>query len=164
MQCGYGNCTVGCDYNYLRYAGWSESNECIRSYFSKDTVALISKKVTELTKGLDKKNRSIIVPDQTICQVMDGVYRTYTPSIGDIYSRYIIPNNEQENRVQAMIDQTIEILVSNIRSEYGMTEWNQSLSAWVQVYGNFNPHNLRAHDIIKVKGKRPSVMQFNMNY
>lgn len=164
-KCGSNTpCDTTCDYNYLRFAGWQETNACISSYYSKNTVKTISKKITELTKGLDKYNRPIVVPDEQICKVMDGVYRNYTPPVGDIYSRYIVPNNEQENRVQSMIDQTIEVIVSNIRNTYGMNEWNESLSAWVQVYGNFNPQNLRAHDIIKVKGKRPAVMQFNMNY
>lgn len=152
------------DFNYQRYVGWDENNECFKSFFSSETVSLISRKVTHLTKGVDVKNRSIVVPDVRITEVMDGVYQGYRPTTGDIYSRYIIPNHEQGNMVQSMIDQTIEIIVSTIRNTLGMEQNNQRLSAWVQVYGDFNTNGLRQYAPIKVLGKRPAQMQFNMNY
>jgi hypothetical protein len=153
-----------CDLNYMRYVGWSENNDCIKSFFSPQTIALISKKVTELTRGVDKFNRSIIVPDERICEVMSSVYWAYRPATGDIYSRYIIPTREQDNAVQSLIDQTIEIITSNIRNQLGMEQNNEMLSAWIQVYGDFNAGGLRQHSQIKVLGKRPATMQFNMNY
>jgi hypothetical protein len=153
-----------CDFNYLRYPGWNEGNTCIRQFFSKNTVSLISKKVSQLTKGVDPQNRTIVVPDYRICEVMDGVFRGYRPPTGDIFTRYIIPNSEQTNIVQSLIDQTIEVIVSNIRNNLGIENENSKLSAWVQVYGDFNPHNLRQHSIIKTRDRRPTTMLFNMNY
>uniref|UniRef100_A0A6C0EK33 Uncharacterized protein n=1 Tax=viral metagenome TaxID=1070528 RepID=A0A6C0EK33_9ZZZZ len=153
-----------CDFNYTRHVGWSEGNECIRGYYSPQTVNLISRKVTELTMGVDPKNRPIIVPNVRICEVMDDVYQSFTPSVGDIYSRYIVPNGEQEDMVQSMIDQTIEIITSSIRNDLGIQQNNQKLSAWVQVLGDFNQDGLRSHDIIKVREKRPTPMQFHLNY
>lgn len=153
-----------CDFNYLRHPGWSENNACIKQFFSKKTVATISKAVTQLTKGVDEKNRSILVPDARICEVMDGVFHNFRPPTGDIYSRYIVPNDQQANMVQSMIDQTIEIIVDFIVNQIGMEQNNFKLSAWVQVYGDFNTHNLTQTPPIKVLGKRPATMQFNMNY
>jgi hypothetical protein len=152
------------DLNYTRYVGWREQNKCLEKYFSQDTVNLISRKVTELTRGVDKKNRPIKVPDYLIQNVMDGVFQGFRPAVGDIYSRYIVANGEQQNMVQSMIDQTIEILVSNIRNQLGMDECNEKLTAWVQVYGDFNTAGLRQHSPIKVLEKRPATMQFHMNY
>jgi hypothetical protein len=152
-----------CDYNFIRYVGWQE-NACLKYLYSKETVDFISKKVTELTRGVDKKNRKIVVNNDIICQTIDSVYQVYQRPVGDIYSRYIIPNNEQDNSVQSIIDQTIEVIVSTIRNEFGMIENNEKLSAWVQVYGDFNISGLRAHPIIKTLDKRPATMQFNMNY
>lgn len=152
------------DLNYTRYIGWQENNKCIEKYFSQDTVNLISRKVTELTMGVDKKNRPIRVPDYLIQNVMDGVFQGYKPSTGDIYSRYIIPAGEDKNMVQSMIDQCIEIIVSNIRNQLGIEEQNEKLTAWVQLYGDFNTAGLRQHSPIKVQEKRPSTMQFHMNY
>jgi len=152
-----------CDYNFLRHPGWTES-ECLKAYFSQDTVNLISKKVSELTRGVDPKNRKIIVPDSTICSIMDAIHVNYRPPVGDIYSRYIIPNTEQANMVQSMIDQTIEVIVSNVRGQIGMEQQNQTLSAWVQVYGDFSANQLKQRSWIKTLEKRPSTMQFQMNY
>lgn len=161
MEC---NNLENCDFNYLRYVGWSQDNECIKKFYSKPTVKLISKKVSELTKGVDPLNRTIVVPDYRICEVMDGVLQGYRPAIGDIFTRYIIPNNEQTDVLQSLIDQTIEIIVSNIKNNLGMEQENSKLSAWVQVYGDFNPHNLRQHSIIKTRERKPATMQFHMNY
>jgi hypothetical protein len=152
------------DYNYLRYPGWEENNACLQKYFSQETVNLISYHITKLTQGVDPKNRSIIVPDCIIYNVMDGIFRGYRPPVGDIYSRYIIPNNEQESMIQSMIDQTIEVITANIRNSLGMEQCNQKLSKWVEVMGDFNTAGLRQHAPIKVLGKRPAPMQFNMNY
>lgn len=164
MNYGYRTCDGVCDFNYIRHVGWSESNACIQEYFSPQTVDLISKQVTKLTLGVDPKNRPIVVPKERICEVMDGVFQRYTPPVGDIYSRYIITSPENKNMVQSMIDQTIEIITEYIRSELGMEQANEKLSAGVQVYGDFNTAGLRQHAPIKVQDKRPSTMQFNMNY
>jgi hypothetical protein len=165
MNYGYTTCGgVECDFNYLRHPGWDESTECIKKYFSRETVDLISRQVTKLTMGVDPKNRPIIVPRERICEVMDGVYQSYTPPVGDIHTRYIITSPENKNMVQSMIDQTIEVITEYIRTELGMEQANAKLSAWVQVYGDFNTSGLRQHAPIKVRDKKPSTMQFNMNY
>lgn len=153
------------DYNYIRHIGWSESNDCVSDFFSTKTADLISKKVTELTKGVDKLGRKIIVPHERIYEVMDGVYQTRTVPVGDIYSRYIVPNNEQNNLVQQLIDQSIEVITSHIRNELGMEEQNQTFNIWhATLLGDFNPNNLRQFPPLKIREKRPATMQFNMNY
>jgi hypothetical protein len=153
-----------CDFNYLRYVGWEQNNACFKKYFSEQTINIISRKVTELTMGVDPYNRKIIVPRERICEVMDGVYKNFRPSTADIYSRYNIPNDDQVDLVQSMIDQTIEIITDFIRNEIGIEENNKKLSAWIQLYGDFNIGGLRQTPIIKIREKRPAVMQFNMNY
>jgi hypothetical protein len=158
----YGNRLT--DYNYLRYVGWGEQNPCAKKFFSQNTVDVISKKVSELTRGVDPQNRKIVVPDERIGEVMDSVYQGFRPPTGDIFSRYIIPNNEQGNMVQNMIDQTIELITSHIRNNLEIEQYNSTLSSWVQVYGDFNTHNLRQHSPIKIRERKPSTMQFHMNY
>ena len=149
------------DYNYLRYAGWSENNDCTKKYYSQETINTIQKKVKELTR---EKGKSYLVPAAQIAKVMDGIYQNFRPNVGDIYSRYVVPNDEQANMVQSMIDQTIEVLTDYIRNEYGMQNQNEKLSPWVQLYGDFNPHNLTQTPPIKLRYKRPATMQFNINY
>lgn len=153
-----------CDFNYMRYVGWTESNPAVQRYYSPQTVKMISKKVTELTRGVDPQNRAIIVPDNRICEVLDAIYADYRPSVGDIHTRYILPANSQQDQVASMIDQTIEIITSNIRNQIGMERGNEKLTAWVQLMGDFSTNGLRQYPPIKIRERRPSTMQFNMNY
>lgn len=164
MEYGTSICSETCDDNYQRFVGFQENNECIRAYFSPNTVNAISKKITQLLMGIHPKNLPIIVPNRTICSVMSSIYSNFKPATGDIYSRYNIPNNEQQNNVQNMIDQVIEIITSQIRNEYGIIEANSKLTIWTTVLGDFNSHGLRQHAPIKVRNKRPNPMSFNMNY
>lgn len=151
------------DQNFLRFVGWSQNSSSTTKFFSQNTINLISKKISELTKGIRRDNKIIIVPDYQISQVMDSVFKNYRPQTGDIYSRYIIPNSVSSD-INYLIDQVIEIITNHIINEYSMIENNNKLSAWVQVYGDFNVHNLTQTPPIKIRQKRPDVMQFNMNY
>ena len=154
-----------CDANYTRYVGYQETNDCIRRYYSPENVAMISKKVTELLQGVDPNNRPIIVPNKTICNIMDSVYYSFRPPTGDIYGRYNVPTGMgPEDYVQSMIDQTIEIITNTVRNEMMMEENNRKLTAWTTVYGDFNQHGLRAHPEIKILKKRPTPFQFQMHY
>ena len=102
-----------CDLNFMRHVGWEESNDCIKKYFSKETVDIISRKVTELTMGVDPQNRPIVVPTATICGLMSEVYESFRPPTGDIYGRYNVPSGMgPQTYVQNMIDQVIEIITS----------------------------------------------------
>jgi hypothetical protein len=153
-----------CDSNYMRYAGWDETNPAVRYLFSPETVRMISNKITQLTMGVDKQNRPILVPDNRICEVLDGIYSNYRPNVGDIHTRYIISSNAQEDQIASVIDQTIEMIVSNVRNQIGMENYNSTLTPWVQLYGDFNSAGLRQFAPIKIKEKRPSTFQFHMNY
>lgn len=153
------------DDNYIKYIGYSEPNNYIKKYYSKETVKIISNKVTQLTLGVDPQKRPIVVPDTTIHSVMNDIYTSYRPPTGDIYSRYVIPSGTgTDNYIQNMIDQVIEVIVSDIKTNIGMEENNKKLSIWTTVYGDFNENSLRQHPPIKVRNKKPASMQFNMNY
>ena len=153
-----------CDSNFMRYVGWEE-NSCLQEYFNQKTVDLISKKVTELTLGVDPQNRPIVVADATICSIMSSVQEAFRPPTGDIHTRYIIPSGiSPQSYVQQMINQSIQIITSDVTNNLEMAENNRKLTAWTTVYGDFNEHGLRQHAPIKVLNKRPDPMQFNMNY
>lgn len=165
MEYGTQICDSFCDDNYIKYVGYEENNQCIRKYYDPITVRTISKKVTQLLEGVDPQNRPIIVPNSTICSVMNDIYSNYRPPTGDIYSRYIIPSGtSSESYVQNMIDQVIEVITSDVRNNLGMEECNKKLSIWTTVYGDFNEHKLRSHPPIKVRKKRPNPFEFHMHY
>lgn len=151
--------------DFYRYAGYSQtSNQCVVDLFSEESINAISRKVTQLTFGLHPQNRPIIVTNEVIANVLSAIYTNYRPPTGDIYTRYNIPSGRSDNMVQEIIDQTIELIVSQLRTEYTMLENNSKLTVWTTVYGDFNEHFLRAHPIIKIREKRPNPMEFNMNY
>ena len=153
------------DQNYNRYVGWQESSCSCKELFSPETIKLISKKITELTDGVDDKNRKIVVPDQTIINVLNGYENNYRPPTGDIYGRLNVPKQDPTDYKQDIIEQTIERIVNDIKVNVGMVQNNAKLTAWTTVYGDFNEHGLRQHAPIKIRNKkRPAPMQFNMNY
>ena len=168
MEYGEPICTKSniCDDNFIKYVGYTQDdNPCIKQYFSKETVNTISKKITELLMGVDPLNRPIIVNDKNICNVMSSVYSSFRPQTGDIYTRYIIPSGQgPQNYVTDMIDQVIEIIVSDIKISLEMEQYNKTLTKWTTVLGDFNKHGLRQHAPIKVQNKRPAPFQFNMMY
>ena len=157
--------TYTCNDGFIKYVGYQESNSCIQKYFSLETVQPISHKVTQLLMGVNAQNRPIIVPNKTICSVMDAIYSNYRPPTGDIYGRYNVPTGESTTSyVQSMIDQVIEIIVADVRNNLETEENNSKLSIWSTLYGDFNQQGLQQHSKIKVRNKRPTPMQFQMNY
>jgi hypothetical protein len=125
----------------------------------------ISKAITKLLEGVDPQNRPIIVSNENIASVMSNVYRFGTrTNIGDIYSRFIIPQEQARNDMRTIVNQTINIIVSNIKNQTGMEEANKKLTVWTTLLGDFNKEGLRAHAPIKLRRKHPQYMAFNMNY
>jgi hypothetical protein len=94
---------------------------------------------------------------------MNDVYEGFRPPTGDIYTRYSIPTNDK-GYVQDLIDQTIKVIVSNVKTTLLTEQHNSKLSIWSSLYGTFNPYGLRQHAPIKVLDKRPRTGLFNMNY
>ena len=114
------------DENFIRFIGWQENSD-LSEYYSQDTIDLISMKVTQLTMGLHRDNRPIKVTDNVISHVMSTVYNNYRHPTGDIHSRYIIASKDGPyNYIQEMINQTIEIIVSSLRNEFGTIYNNES--------------------------------------
>ena len=107
------------DYNFTRYIGYNkpgETSKCYTEFFSQCTIDQISKKVSELTLGVHPENKNIIVPDEWIIDVMNSVYDNWSGGsfIGSIYTRYNIPNYENDNYTRSWVDQTINILVLTV--------------------------------------------------
>lgn len=86
---------------------------------------------------------------------MNSVYDAYRPATGDIYSRYIIASDENYNAVDELINQTIEIITSAVKTDLQTDVQNSSLSNWSILYGTFNDQGLRAHPPITVRVRKP---------
>lgn len=161
-----------CDDNYIKYVGYNQhictsscGGLCIKTYFSKNNRYKISRKITELLQGVDKYNRPIIIPDKTICNVMNAVYENFQPEIGDIHNRYIISSKSPSNYIQRMIDEVINIITTDVKVNLGIEKHNSTLSVWTTILGDFNKHGLRSHSEIKIRENSVNgKMNFNMNY
>jgi hypothetical protein len=158
-----------CDYNGMKYVGWNKNHRITGSlnhYFSPETINMISTKITELTRGIDPSGRPIIVPNDRICSVMSDVYDGYRPKTQDIYSRYNVPPSAPENMVQDLINRTIEIIYSDIKTSLGTERNNSKLSIWVTRYGEGNPWGLQQvpTGFAKINHRRETRAVFNMNY
>ena len=160
-----------CNDQHLKHVGYSDhicttdcNQVCTQKLHSKQNIHEMSRKITELLTGVDKNNRSIIVPDKTICSVMSSVYENFRPETSDIFSRYNIPQNRPPNYNQRMIDDVINIITSDVKNNLGMIEANEKLTIWTTVLGDFNEHGLRSHPPIKLRERRPMPMAFNLNY
>jgi hypothetical protein len=150
---------------YTKYVGYDDTNLCIEQFYNPHTIDTISRKVTQLLKGVHPENRPIIVPDNIIKNVMDSISNNYRPSTGDIYGRYNVPTGTTTvSYVQDMIDQVIELIVADVRTNYETEENNSKLSIWTTVLGSFNDNQLRSHPVIKIKKRHPNYMEFNMKY
>ena len=160
------NDELPCDDNFTRYVGYSygddQSAYCIKKYYSHETRQIISHKVTELLEGVHPQGKKIVVTDSDICKTMSTIQNNYRPSVGDIYSRYIIPS-KPENYVRDMIDQVIEAIVSQAKTQYITEECNRKLTVWTTVLGDFNAEGLRSHSQLKIR-EDSIPMLFNMNY
>ena len=149
---------------FYRNVGYKENYD-EHQLFDERTVSIISKKITELLMGVDPENRPILVPNKRILQVLDSVNSNFRPQTGDIYARYnIFDGQNTPSYIQQIIDQTIEIIISDVRNNLETEENNRKLTVWTTVLGDFNAQQLRGHDIIKIRERRPNPMQFNMNY
>lgn len=153
------NSAIICDDDKMRYVGWDyqlDYNTSYQYFFSPNTVRMISNKITQLLQGVDSKGRSIMVPDDKICHVMSQVYDSHSPKIGDIHTRFVIPDKEPRDDVQTMINRTIEIIVNDVKVNLGMIECNSKLSIWdATLLGDFNRQGLRQYPPIKLREKRP---------
>ena len=157
-----------CDSLSYAFVGWPETSagdNIVRYLFDPSTIRTISEQITRALAGVDPLGRNIVIPDDKICNVLSSVYREGTRTeIGDIHSRYVIPQKQARCDERDIINQTINIITSYIRNDVGITENNKKLTVWTTVLGDFNEAGLRSHPIIYTREKHPQYMAFNMRY
>lgn len=151
---------------YTRNVGFMTGNETFADLFSDKTLAWMSNEIATLLAGAGPDGRDIVVPRSTIAGVLNNVYTTYRPQVGDIYSRYNITQLEPRDDANHMIRNTIEIIVDQVRDEFQMAAHNKSLSIWDSVLlGNgISRKGLRQYAPIKLRENRPTPMLFNFSF
>ena len=156
------------DYNANIHVGWNSHTDSgkqniYNKLFSQKTVNYISKQVTEYLWPLN--NEAVVVPDHTIRQMITSVWNVEGgANYAGIYTEATFDFVEKRDSFKRIVDIVIQSITSQIKDQYEMTECNNSLDIWNQVYGDFNKAGLRAHPKIKLREKHPQYMAFNMNY
>ena len=151
--------------NYIRYVGWSVSEQDFdKEFFSRATIEYISDKLYDLLKCLRKDKRPIKVSERVITSVMDDMYGTYRPQLGNMYTMLTIPPAEPRDDMQTLRDMVVEVVFNTIKTEYEIEENNRGLTVWTTVLGDFNKHGLRQYSTIKINEKNINKVRFNMNY
>jgi len=149
---------------HVGFEGSSFNRDNYQYLWSKEHLLVIQQKIAQLLQGVDKDNRPILVTLDVIGNVLSQTYSSNKPRVGDIYSRFILPEKPERNDIAEIVNRTIEIIVSQIKNEYQMIQQNNRLSIWNTVRGDFNAAGLRSHSQIKLRKKRPNAFQFHMNY
>jgi len=133
--------------------------------FSDKNLEILSTIITDVCQGLDEQGRRIVVPPNTIAGVLSSVLRDGRRThVGDIYTRFTIPQDHARNDADDINLQTINIITSAVRDEYETIRNNKRLSVWSTVLGDFNRQGLRAYPPLKIRERAPQRMMFNMNY
>lgn len=146
----------------ISHSGYINTHPVIKLLFSPETISFISKTVTALLIGLYPMG--IIIPFDTIVNVLNSIYDAYRPSTGDIHSRYIIASDENPNYIDEIINQTVQTIVTQVTSNLITDQNNSKLTVWTSLLGDFNSHGLRSHPPIKIRHRKPQTMLFNMRY
>jgi len=154
------------DINFMSNVGQMNDQDPNLVYLlSFENINTMSQQITKALDGVDPLGRKIIISPEQIASMVSSVYRFGTrPNIGDIHSRYIIPPSQSRCDIRSIINQTLNIIITQIRDQVEMETNNKKLTIWTTLLGDFNSHGLRSHAPLKIKHKHPQYMAFNMNY
>lgn len=145
---------------YVAHVGYKDTNLNVQALFSTETLLLISRAVTNSLRDIYEPG--IVVPLDKINDVLNGVYESWRPATGDPMTMYNVVSTENPNSVNEIINETINLIVGQVRSQLIMESNNSKLTKWTTVLGTHNDHGLRSHPVLKLKNKRPQSMLFNM--
>jgi hypothetical protein len=66
--------------------------------------------------------------------------------------------------VNDLINQTVSVIVNDVKNNIEMENNNSQLNIWNSVLGDQNSLGLRSHAPIKIRKKKPQSLMFNMKY
>lgn len=145
---------------YTSHVLYQDTSINIQALFSLETILLISKTVTENLRDIIPQG--IVVPLDIIANVLNALYEAYRPPSGDPMTMYNVVSTENPNAVDALINQTVNVISQQIRDQLIMEKNARNLSAWTTVLGENNKHGLRSHPPLKIRHRKPQTMMFNM--
>ena len=148
------------NHQYIAHPVYRNTSLNIQALFSNETLLVISSAVTNALRDLYAPG--IIVPLHIICNVLNALYEAYRPPSGDPITMYNVVSDENANSVNALINQTVNVIVGQVRSQLIMEQNNSKLTKWSTVLGTHNEYGIRSHPVLKIRNKRPQPMMINM--
>ena len=153
------------DNRYTSLVGWEQTANSAgagyKYFFSAENMGFIS---SEITQRLRPFGLNVRVTDEVIGGVMSDIIRSQNPRIGDIYTRYTIPQEEPRNDAKSMTEQTINVIFNQIIGEHQQEICNSKLSIWSNLLGDFSTFGIRGHSVIKKKNNDHIKGVFMQNY
>lgn len=144
--------------NISQHVGRNHDNSiALRSLFSIENLLRISHMITERLRDLVPEG--LVVPFNTISNVLKALYEAYRPPMGNPMTMY---NVVSDDVCLDLSNQAINIITQQVRDEIVAEQNAKKLTIWTTVLGDHNQHGLRAHSSIKLKQRRPTPMMFNM--
>lgn len=141
----------------LRYVGNITGDPDKAKVFSKSNIELIQNQVYLRTEPHTHVTANVVY------NVLDYFWAAYKPPIvGDMYSRYIQPQQLQ-NRVDQITYDTILRIVDRIQSEIADEHRIKDWTIWTTLYGA-NDKGLYAHSKITTRDTRAQSNTFNMRF
>ncbi len=134
--------------------------------FSQATVMFIKQKCEEYLVGAHPEGKRVVISVQTVLAAINLVYREYRKPVGDIRGGEQVVDYAKRDDLQAIINRTISLLVSDVQNELGLIANNQNFSVWSTVLGDANPWGQTFFEQarIKLNERRNTNLLFNMRY
>jgi hypothetical protein len=127
--------------------------------WSRESIDFVSKQVTEILNT--EFDKTIIVPDATIIDVLNSQLQYYRPKTGDIFTRYNLENTipDGTNDSLTLMKASIDIIVAAVSGDMTQETSSNSFSIWNSVDGS--SLGMQAHPQVKLNMRRPA-MRFNL--
>ena len=134
--------------------------------YSEATVMFIKQKCEEYLVGAHPEGKRIVVSPKTVLAAMNFVYLEYRKPVGDIRGGEQVVDYSKRDDLQAIINRTISLIVSDVQNELGIIANNQKFSIWSNSFGDYNPWGVTFFDQqnIKLNERRNTNLLFNMRY
>jgi hypothetical protein len=153
------------DNRYLSLVGWEATAEGAgagyKFFFSEENMRFVQ---TEVMRLLRPFGLNVRVTMEVIGGLFSDLIRSQNPVLGDIHTRYTIPQADPRNDAKSLTVQAINRLVNEILGEQQQACCNSKLSVWSTVKGDFSAYGIRSHAPIRVKKNDHLKGVFMMNY
>lgn len=129
--------------------------------WSEESVEFVGKQVTEILQ--QQLGIVIVVPRDTILNVLNSQLQHFRPKTGDIFTRYNLENTIPDGTFDSLdlMKSTIDIIVAAVSGDFQQDSSNKAFSIWNSVNGA--PLGMQFHPQVRLNQRRPK-QRFNLRF